>query len=232
MKKLVVTATVFLTVFIGTSKAQDYEKKTVHTGENLQEISYFLFPSFENATIKLKNGGQLASKINFNLLICQMQFINVSGDTLNIAKPEDVDSIFVDSSIFYYNECYYEIFGTSDAGKIIVSRKASYEPVKIGALGQENQSGTGIASFSSLIEKGLGEKKLTINEDVQITEETTYFLVAPNTKKFKANKNGFLNFFSSNKQQIENYLKNNKINFNKQTDLKKLFLFCVSLKSI
>ncbi len=222
------TAILVLSIF--SVKAQSYEKKTVHTGESLSEVSYYLFPSFKDAHVKFKKGGELVSKLNFNLLICQMQFIDPKGDTLNLAKLEDIDNIEFDSTLFFYKEGYYQVMKKSNAVTLTILRKVSYEPIKIGALGLRNHSGTGTEEQGSFVNKA-GIKELTMNEDVDITRETTFFLITANGEMTKANRPGFLKVFSKNSQPIKTYIKENKPDFNKENDLKKLFDFCTNVHS-
>src|SRR5579871_3151016 len=107
-----------LCLFIcSTNNAQVFEKKTVHAGQSLSEFAYFLFPSFSDATVKFKAGGKLSSKMNFNMFLCQMQFIDPHGDTLSLSKPEELDSIYLYNYTFFYNPSvgYYEIYPGKDS---------------------------------------------------------------------------------------------------------------------
>lgn len=227
MKKYFSLTTILILSIFSTGKAQVYDKKTMHAGESLSEVSYYLFPSFKVATVKFKNGGELVSQLNFNMLICQIQFIDPKGDTLNLAKLEDIDEIDFDSTSFFYNQGYYQVVSKSDIADLAILRKVSYEPVKIGALGLRNHSGTGTEGYGSFLDNST-EKKLTLNEDVDITRQTTFFLLTANGEKTKANRSGFLKIFSKNNQLIKTYIKESKPDFNKENDLKILFNFCTN----
>lgn len=206
--------------------AQTYTKKTVYSGESIVDKSYFLFPSFENAAVKMKNGGSMVYKMNFNLLICAMQFIDTNNDTLVIAKPAEVDTITLNDQQFYFNDGYYQVLTNTDSAKLVVLRTASYDALKIGALGLPSHSGSGIQSYSTL-ETYLGERKLTVNEDVEVTDETNYFLINNSGEKIKADKAGFIKFFPAKASSISSYLKQNNIKFSKAPDLIKLFNYCI-----
>ena len=230
MKKIIFLSAILITSFFSLLHAQVYEKKTVHAGESLSDLSYYLFPSFKDAEVKFKKGGELSAKMNFNLLICQMQFIDPHGDTLNIAKPQDIYVIDFDSSSFFYDKGYCEILETCDSIELAVLRKVTYEPIKIGALGLRNHSGTGTENYTSFLNNA-SEKQLTVNEDIDIEKETTFFLIPNNKEMIKATKPGFLKVFPQSSQFIQTYIKENKPVFNKESDLKKLFVFCKSLAS-
>jgi hypothetical protein len=229
MKKNIWLTAIILITFLSSLKAQVYDKKTVHAGQSLSEVSYYLFPSFRDAKVQFKKGGELVSKLNFNLLICQMQFIDPKGDTLNLAKLNDIDEIDFDSTSFFYNEGYYQVLADIDGTRLAVLRTVSYEPIKIGALGLRNHSGTGTEEEGSFVHKS-GDKELTMNEDVDITRATSFFLIAGSGEMIKANRSGFLKVFSKNSQSVKTYIKESKPDFNKENDLKKLFRFCTNVQ--
>lgn len=228
MKQNIFLTVLALAVFLPAVKAQNIEKKTVHAGESLSALFTYRFPTFTDANVQLKSGGVGTSKMNFNLLICEMQFIDPQGDTLSIAKPEDIGSIALGGSLFFYKDGYKEVVGATDSVKLMIARKVTYEPIQIGAMGLRTRSGVGIDSYASLLANS-SERQLTVNVDVDIVLETTYFLASSNGVMLKASKTAFLTLFSKNTDAIQAYLKANKPSFNKEKDIKKLLDFCVGL---
>lgn len=228
MKQAIFLTLLSLVIFSSPIKAQTSDKKTVHAGESLSEYFYYRFPSFTDANVKLKNGGTGASKMNFNLLVCEMQFIDPHGDTLSIAKPQDIDSIALGGSTFFYKDGYQEMIRATNLVKLLVVRKVVYEPIEIGAMGLRTHTGVGIKNYSSLIANA-GERQLTVNVDIDIAMETTYFLAA-NDEMLKAGKTAFLTLFPKNSAAIQAYIKTNKPSFNKEQDIQKLFDFCAGLQ--
>jgi hypothetical protein len=87
--------------------------------------------------------------------------------------------------------------------------------------------GTSIDSYATLRNEN-DTKQLILNEDLDVVLESTYFLIRNNGDMLNATKSNFLNLFKKNKQNIEEYLKLNKLNFNKESDLKKLLNFCTN----
>ncbi len=74
------------------ANAQVYERRSIQAEPRGVAYNYELTPSAANATIKWKNSGRAAYKMNFNMLDCQMQFIGIQDDTLNLLQPDQVDS--------------------------------------------------------------------------------------------------------------------------------------------
>ena len=215
MKKYIFFCVAILELLALSVNAQVYDRKSVRSGENLSDYAYYLFPSFSDGIMKSKDGSKSESKMNFNMLYCQMQFIGPNGDTLNIAKPEDIDSVRLNNNSFFYNKGYFEIIEDFDSVKLVVLRKVSYEPVKIGAMGQPSHA-TSIDSYESLLVDDRAEsKKLTLNQDLDIVLISTYFLMRGNGDMVTANKKNFLDFFAGGKQNIESYLKSQKTDFKK-----------------
>ncbi len=204
--------------------AQSYERKIIHSTDNFSDFVTWQFPSFEDAIVRFRNGGTLATKMNFNRLFCSMQFINPKGDTLEIAKPDDIDSIRFSHSTFFYKNSYFEVIGAAGPVKLIVSRKVSIAFVKLGAMGLPARN----VSTGDYVDYTVSMKLLEIHadQDIYVNEKTEYFLSNKGGELMKAGKSNFLDVFYSDKNSIEKYLKSNKINFNKQNDLEKLFQFC------
>ena len=205
------------------TRAQDTQ--IIHAGDNFSDYFTYRFPSFSDASILLKNKTVTAAKMNFNTLLCKMQFIDSSGDTLVLSKPEEIDSIRMNGRSFFYNKGYFEIIAESDSVKLTVLRKIYIDVVVTGALGMASHTAN-VGSFDSYLTTA-GPKSLQLKNDLEVKKETVYSLFAQNGVVVGASKSGFLKIFSNDKKRIENFLKSNKINFNSETDLEKLFLFCV-----
>ena len=205
-------------------KAQVFERKTLKAGQNWYEFVYYLFPAFTDGIVKIKNGGQATPKMNFNMMLCQMQFIGPHGDTLSFTNPEEIDSIRLNSKSFFYRKFDFEILSGFGSVSLVVSRTVNYNPVKIGAMGFRTQ-GASIDSYATLTEQN-DTKQLILNVDVDMALESTYFLMQKNGEMAIANKSNFLKLFGENKPGIEGYLRTNKINFNKESDLMGLLEFC------
>jgi len=225
MKLYFLSAVVFFQSF--SARAQVFDKKIIHADDLLSDYFTYRFPSFEEATILFKSGGPLVYKMNFNTLLCTMQFIDPKGDTLAISKPENIDSIRLNNSTFFFKDGYYEIVAASDSVnvKLAVFRTVSFEPVKIGAMGVPSRHAA-VDNYVSYT--GINKKvtQLSVNQDIYAYLKTEYLLISDEGEFIKATKTNFLKIFNDDKKRIENYLKLNKPNFNKQNDLEKLFHFC------
>ena len=224
----------FLSLFFGllmfqtqSINAQTFQKKSLKAGQNWSDYITYLFPSFNEGVVNFKAGGTSKSKMNFNMLFCQLQFISTNGDTLLLANPETIESVKLNDRIFYYDKGYYEVLDDFDSIKLVVLRTAKIQAVKVGAMGIENHN-TAVDSYSRLLDQQINEARtLSINEDLDITNTSTYYLVQKNGEKLVANKSNYLRLFETKKKPLEDYLKSNKVSFSKEVDLKNLTGFCV-----
>jgi hypothetical protein len=209
--------------------AQTYTRTIVHAGDSLSTYYTYQFPTFADANMLLKDGRRLKYKMNFNLLLCEMQFIDPKGDTLVIAKPEEIDFILLNNSSFFFDRGYNEVLVSSEALKLVVLRQVSFEPVKIGAMEAPARSSSAEAFNSTFTQRGM--MPLVMSEDIYVSKKTTYLLIGKDGERTIATKSNFLKVFASDKKNIENFLKSNEIDFSKQGDLEKLFHFCTEPKS-
>ncbi|MEP7372214.1 MAG: hypothetical protein ABI675_02425 [Chitinophagaceae bacterium] len=223
MKSNFLSAILFLHCLSGV--AQLNQRKTIHANENLSDYFTWLYPSFEEAGVTFKTGVSVKYKLNFNTFLCMMEFIDPNGDTLEISNPENIDSIQVHTSTFFFKDDYFQIIAAVDSLRLVVSRQARFEGVRLGAMGlpARNVSINDYITYSNSYKKVF---QATVNEDLYVHLKTEYFLIDRNGEYMKASKNNFLDLFNDNKKEIQNYLKLNKINFNRQGDLEKLFRFC------
>lgn len=204
--------------------SQKYNVTTVKAGDELDIHSQYRFAEFTPGEVHFKAGGTIAGKFNFNMLTCKMDFINPAGDTLAIAKPEQVASIQVAGSTFYYAQDYHETIAENDSCRLVVVRKVTVEPVKIGAMGLRNKNGA-VEDYSVLLAPRR-PADLILNEDVDIKRQDIYILITP-AGEFTANRAAFVKLFQSRRPGVDAFIKKEKTDFFKEDSVKKLFDYCV-----
>jgi hypothetical protein len=213
-----------------TARSQINDKMIIHAGDSLSKHYTWLFPTFGDATVKMRDGTSLIYKMNFNLLLCDMQFINPKGDTLVITNPAVVDSILLDSSSFVYDykKGYFQILVTSGTVSLAIHRQTTFDPVPIGAMGAKSQAG-GIEMINSVSNRQ-GTFPLTLNEDIYVLKSTSFLLYYKGGGIENAGKADFMRIYKGDRRTFDEFVKANKIDFNKQGDLEELFQFCAQSK--
>ena len=190
----------------------------------------YALPEYQDATVLFKDHHKEVIKMNFNTLLCEMQFINPKGDTLEISKPEEIDSIIFSNTRFFYDKGYYQIIASSANVSLLVLRKATSEPVTPGPSSGEpvtsNRMVEGLRFMADLNNNHGQTPSYVVSQDIYVYDKISYLLLTPDGM-IDASKNNFLKQFSSRKQDIDNYLSQHKTHFNKLPEIQNLFNFCV-----
>jgi len=226
MKKFFALLTCFA-FYCATVTGQERVSATVASGENLNDVlssSRYLFPEFQDARA-IVNSGTFQVKMNYNALTDEMNFINDQGELLSLDKNE-VRAVFFGDRMFRYTpHGYVEVLSNRSLDSdLLVQRKfRQVSSKKQGAYGTYSET-TSISSYSS-ISTDAGQKSLTVLEDVTYRRDNLFFIFDLG-KYYVANKSGFKKVFGKQRPDMENYIKNNPVNFTKEQDVIRLFKYC------
>jgi hypothetical protein len=220
----------FLLYFSFSLQAQQITKTfKIGAGEDISAAlsiyGVYKFPGFIYGIVLFKDGTNTKAKMNFNVFLNDMQFIDNKGDTLAINQPELIDSIKLDSNIFYFDKGYCEIITDYINAKLIKKEKINYEIVKKGAYDLPARG----ASIETYGLSGINynpAKTLTLNQDIIIKKETSYLVSYKKYRTVRANEKGFLSAFPDIKKEVMDFIETNKTDFTKEEDIKKLLKFC------
>src|SRR5215204_3682283 len=232
MKKLLLLVSC-LVFFVAHSFAQSSDIVRIKVGEDpakkFSPYGFYRFPTFSEGVAVFKHGGTTTAKFNYHLLNEEMQFIATNGDTLALADPFSIKYITVDSSLYYYSDGYVEVIENSEPLKLARKLRLGTKWEKIGAYGQPSPSGS-IRTPNRIILGNTVGTNLTLNQDIVIQKDYTYFWLDKYGTVLKATKANLLKFLPPDtKGIVEDYLKKNNIDFRKESDLRKLFQYSLSL---
>ena len=211
--------------------AQDSTFVTIKTGQNVKDVlttsDIYHYPQFTNGKVFLRDGSKAAGKMNYNRLYGQILFINPIGDTLALADEKNIKFMVIDRDTFYYDGGYLRLM--ANGGVVKLTEKQIWVLADIRKIGTHNRPTTTVAvtSFSSYTDgrDAAKSKDLIMNEDVVLRKETQYYFGDKYNLFVPASKKGLLQLFPKEQQEIDNYLKENKVNFNKKDDVEKLYQF-------
>jgi hypothetical protein len=211
-------------------QGQDPSLLFIPAGKSISDVATaektYRYPNFKKGKVYFRDGTVNAGNLNYNYLNGEVEFIAANGDTLAIVKDQAVNikHIEIDSSIFYYNNFYLEQVASFETGRILKRQEYRLSKrEKIGAYEQPSST-SAIESYSSFTgDDGIMAPKLVVRENVTLIKPVQYF-VGDNYNTFlPASKKNILSLYQKNKKQIENYLRNNNVDYKKLEDLKKLF---------
>jgi len=211
--------------------AQDSIFVTIKTGQNVKDVltisDIYHYPQFTTGKVFLRDGSMAIGKMNYNRLYGQMVFVNPIGDTLALADEKNIKFIVIDRDTFYYDGGYLRLM--ANGGVVKLTEKQIWVLADIRKIGTHNRPTTTVAvtSFSSYTDErdAAKSKDLIMNEDVVLRKETQYYFGDKFNLFVPASKKGLLQLFPKEQREIDNYLKENKVNFNKKDDVEKLYQF-------
>jgi len=210
--------------------AQNRQIVEAASGDDLsQKVStqmQFLFPEFTNGDVFYK-GHKGSGMLNYNMLLGEMQFLE-NNQIKALANARDVVVMKIDNRRFYpFNDKEFteELFSTGKY-QLRVRRKGNVaQHSKKGAYGMDSSTSS-ITSYSS-ISSDNRQYDLTVAEKVLITLNYFYYLVGPNGKYILIkNAKTFTKQFPQYRAQIDDFVKEHKIRFDNEEDLKTLLKFC------
>lgn len=209
-------------------QAQSRRTIRIPAGEDIamaySSNGFYRFPQFGKATVYLRNGGGNDKLLfNYNVLSGTMQFINPSGDTLDMTQPHLVDSIFFENTMFYQRDGFMEVWAANDSIRLLKKIVIKFH--------RENVAGYGVANpVSSVVHlqnysARISWFNLRINQDLVLDESTEWYWLDRNNKIVKATKSNLLSMLpASRHSEAEAFIKKNRINFDRGDQLTRLLL--------
>ena len=215
----------------GTAHAQDSTiivKAGTSFNESVSITDRYEYPQFVYGKVFFIPGDSSGGRLNYNRLLDQMQFIDLKGDTLNIAYPGTIKFIRISNELFYYDDGYVKLVKDNKTIKLATKQTLRISGKnKIGAYNMASP-GSAIDSYSSLT---IDHKNynLTPREDVTLTKKREYYFGDKYNHFVLANKKNLLRLYPKQEKAISAYLKENNVDFNNLEDLEKIFQYLTNL---
>lgn len=227
--------------------AQAPEKYTIQKGEIVTKVIPFdeqhRFPEFYEGQVVFFNDAILPAKFNYNILYGEVHFLNGKGDTLAVGNDNKIKHIKIGEALFYFSPgqgfleetAKYQKVSLLEKQRLKVTRNLSYKPDRGGYW--ESKSSVPMVNPAGdargELHKDQGTYKEIYNRKttgiIEIEKEVSYFFMDQNKRIYPVRKSSIRKIFFRNRRKIKSYLAENKIDFTKEKDLKKLLDFCSRL---
>jgi len=186
------------------------------------------YPQFVNGKVFFIPGDSSAGRLNYNRLVDQMQFIDLKGDTLNIAYAGTIKFIRINNDLFYYDNGYLKLIKDNNTIKLAAKQTLRVSGKnKIGAYNMASP-GSAIDSYGSLTDQKV-IYKLSPREDIILKRKTEYYLGDKYNHFVLANKKNLLRLYSKQEGTVNTYLKEYNVDFTNLEDLEKLIQYLATL---
>ncbi len=189
---------------------------------------FYRFSGFTAGEVVFRNGHTATARLNYNISLDEMQFINPQGDTLAIADPGNIHFVNLNGSRFYYNDGYLQAVDTV-SGTILASRQ-----VLMAEHRRAETYNTMLTADEKIVRDSLftgnGQKYNQESDGQSLTSKEHFFFGDGKGGFVKAGKEYILQRYDKNRAAIKEFLRTNHINFNKRQDILLLLQFCSQLK--
>ncbi|MEJ7737647.1 MAG: hypothetical protein WKF97_09495 [Chitinophagaceae bacterium] len=216
----------FIFIFCYNVTAQNAKTITVKAGNDVKEFianEMYRYPKFLIGKVFFRDGKSTSAKLNYNLLVGDMQYIDLNGDTLSIANSKEVGYIKIEEDSFFYDQGYIELLNDGSTVKLGIRQIIKLKDFKrIGAYGLPSH-GT-IESYGTYTGSHQVQK-INVKEDLVFSKQTNYYFGDKFNHFIPATRKNVLQIFSNHQRKVEKFLYENDINFNKHQDLEKLIAF-------
>jgi len=184
----------------------------------------FQYPNFTQGIVFFRDGTASGARLNYNLLTNEMQFIAPKGDTLALMNEATIKYISIGNDTFFYDKAYLQLVSGNPVAKL-----AKRVTIKVGDIKKEGGYG-GVSSTSAItnynsIEVDGQAKKLTMQQEITFRKNTAYYIGDVFNHFMPATKKNVVKMFGKKQNEIEQYLKDNKVLLDKEDDLKALITF-------
>ncbi len=190
-----------------------------------KEISHYLFPEFGEGVVLMKDGRRNPTKLNYNAASEEMIFIQ-NEQKLAIAEPSlsQVDTIFLnDRKFVLHNKKFMEILHQDDFTLLAYYKCKVIPPGKPAGYGGTSQTSS-VDSYSSLSSGGR-MYDLKLPDDFEIKPFNIYYLQDGDGWKEWRTMRQLKNHFKKNKKQLDEYLKDQKVDFDDAAAMLRLICF-------
>lgn len=186
------------------------------------------YNGFRQGRIVYKDGRTASGQLNYHRLLDEMEFLGPKGDTLAVDHEPTIRLIAIDKDTFCYAAGFVRIVGSTPTVKL--AEKRWLKPIDREKYGGYNQTYTAAAITNlSMLDDGRQTHKLTIKENLVLARTTDYYFGDRWDNFVPANKKNLLELFSKHEAALKQYLKEVKVDFQKEKDMQALFAFLVTL---
>lgn len=220
----------FLSSLLSFSQARKTYK--VNPGEKVTEALpkdvLYRYPAFTDGYVHFRNTAVGTGKMNYNNLIGKIQFIDVSGDTLELNNDPPIRFVTMASDTFYFEKKWMQL--AYPENNILLAKSSVLNLVnrqRKGAMGVISEGSVNPVTQLSFNATPLRE--LPTDEILTFAFHSEYYC-GDRFGHFKpATRKGYLSLFGTKEKQIESYLTDHPVDFSNEEDLIRLTAFINSL---
>ncbi len=191
--------------------------------QNAVVLSHYVFDQFMPGKVQQKNGTSSDAKLNYNILSGEMIFESAPGKYLALANPEQADTVFIAGRKFVpVGNRFYELLLKAPIPLLVEYTCTVKEPGNDIGYGMSSVTSASPA-VKSLIQSG-GAYSLKLPDGFEVISNAQYWVIAGGKNQKANSARQLAAALPDKKEKINELVKKNNSNFNKQQDIVDLLL--------
>jgi hypothetical protein len=187
----------------------------------------FLFPDFTTGKVKMKNGSSQSIVLNYNTVSEKMVY-EKEDKLYDMMTTELMDTVFVQNSKFVpVGQVFYEVLLVAPIS-LFVQHKGDLLPPGAPA-GYGGTSQVSNTKQMTSVELSSGYYNLKLPADYIVKANPVYWIRKDNNKYSFINEKQFLKIFPGKEGDLKQFIKQNRIKFNKLSNIVRLVEHCNEL---
>jgi hypothetical protein len=216
MKRIL--ATIFLIILVIEVKAQ-----TKPDGSAPQ----FLFPEFSTGRVKLKNGKTQALDLNYNTVSEKMVY-KKEANLYDVVNTEIIDTVFIKESKFVpAGQVFHEVLLIAPVSLYIQYQGKLRPPGAVAGYGGTSQ----VSSTKNLtsVNLSMGYYNLKLPDDYTVKLDQIFWIKKDGNLQNYSTERQFLKLFPDKAAELKEFIKKQKIKFDRPSDQVRLVERCNEL---
>jgi len=200
------TLVLFILIFL--ISGQNVIKAQITVSDNIPQ---YLFNRFADGLIVKKSGENVLTSLNYNIVTEEMIFIE-NNRFLALGNLQSIDTIYLNNMIFIpAGDAFYEL---AVIGKIkLLVQFSGTVQVEGEDVGYGISSKTSrITTLSALTNSGV-LYNMDLPENLKVSRKITYYVERDGERERFINRKAFLRIFKDKKKELDQYIKENDIDF-------------------
>jgi hypothetical protein len=180
----------------------------------------FLYPDFTKAKVRMKNGQLQYLILNYNTVSEKMVFLK-DEKLYDMTNPEMVDTVFLEESLFIPSgEVFYRVILNAPAAFFVQYKGELMSPGAPAGYGGTSQ----VSNTKKLSSVALttGYYNIKLPSDYTVKTNLQYWIRKDGSMSGFANERQFLKLFPDHESELRQFIKQNKIKFDRVPDMMKL----------
>ncbi|RYZ51546.1 MAG: hypothetical protein EOP49_11440 [Sphingobacteriales bacterium] len=229
MKLTVLYVLLFL---YGGLMAQKQQTWTVKAGERVQDViplsELFRYDVFQPGTVYFNDGKLATARMNVNMMLGEVQFMDPKGDTLSLANEKTIRLVVIGTDSFIVNSGCWRYVKTQ-SGYGVVEKLTFQEFIQKGGAYGLASSTSATESLSSLVDQRA--YTLSAQQERVIVKSTQYGIVNQGWQLIYPDRKKIVKILTKHKTPLNNYFSSNPVTANKLGDFEKLVDFLSTLSN-